>query len=139
EDLAYLAGVVAADGTYGDVEHQVKIPLYGQKTQFVDQVTNASWRVLRAHDDFVLAGNSTSEPVFSGPSGGGDGRQTLTSTPLGRALAQQGFTRESKLSVPEFVKRAERRAQRAFLSGLFQMDGTITGSVSAGSCSIELG
>src|SRR5699024_8135196 len=67
------------------------------------------------------------------------GRRSLTSAPLALALEERSYSRTHKLSVPEFVKRGDETTQRAFISGLFQMDGSITGSIAAGSCSIELG
>ncbi|TXH11062.1 MAG: hypothetical protein E6R04_03340 [Spirochaetes bacterium] len=139
-DLAYLAGVLAADGTFTNNEGSpipgVRLDLYGDKAQFVDVVRDTVHRVLAGRED-LCERQSTTTPEFN-YSAQRDAH-SLSSTPLGKLLAEHGVTKDTKVSVPEFVKRGDRETQRAFINGVWQMDGCITGNVKVGNISIELG
>lgn len=136
-DLAYIAGVLAADGTFTNDGAGVRIDLYGDKRQFADGIKSAIHRVLAGRDDLVQR-QATLTPEFSE-------RMTmnpklhLSSAPLAKLLASHGVVRETKVAVPEFVKRGDRETQEAFINGVWQMDGCITGNEKVGNISIELG
>ena len=143
-DLAYLAGLIAADGsivesetTAGNVTSSARFYLYDDKQELEQKIEETVGRVLEGKEELVDR-QATLTPTFSHnpliPN-----RIQLSSAPLAKVFAEKGITKASKVSVPEFVKRGNKETQIAYLSGLFQLDATITGSVSAQSCSIELG
>lgn len=142
-DLAYLAGLIAADGSIVEAETSAgnetstaRVYLYDDKQELEQVVEETARRVLETRDDLVER-QSTLEPKFSQnplvPN-----RIQLHSAPLAKVFAEKGITKASKLTIPQFVKEGDKETQLAYLSGLFQMDSTICGSVSAKSCSIEL-
>jgi ribonucleoside-diphosphate reductase alpha chain len=62
---------------------------------------------------------------------------SIRSVLLARALEAYGFTRETKLKVPEVVWRGSEACVRGYLRALFQTDGTV--NVAPDRCSIRLG
>lgn len=141
-DLAYLAGVIAADGTIvesitssGNPTSTARVYLYGDKSQFAGEIEDAAAKVLLGRED-LLARQSVLEPKFV-QSEKYD-RFTLSSAPLAAVLAAHGVTQKSKTAVPNFVIEGGKATQIAYLSGLYQMDASITGTVNTG-VSIELG
>ncbi|MFP5466925.1 MAG: LAGLIDADG family homing endonuclease [Gammaproteobacteria bacterium] len=62
----------------------------------------------------------------------------IRSVLLARALAAVGFTRETKLRVPEIVWRGSEACVKGYLRALFQSDGTVNVSCNSQSCSIRL-
>jgi ribonucleoside-diphosphate reductase alpha chain len=64
--------------------------------------------------------------------------QFIRSILLARVLEHYGFTRESKLKVPEVVWRGNRECVVEYLRALFQADGTVNISSKSQSCSIRL-
>lgn len=143
-DLAYIAGVIAADGTItrnvtstGVTTSTAKIYLYGDKATEVDAVQSAVHRVLEGKEE-LLERQSTTTPVFV-ESVDVD-RTTLHSAPLAKVLLSYGVTKENKgNTVPEFVWRGDRETQIAYLSGVIQMDGSVTGSKESGTTNVEVG
>lgn len=136
-DLAYIAGALAGDGTFGSTragEGVARLLLYGDKVQLRDALTSATHRVLAAHHQGPLHHSTSLTPDFVGQE-----PMALTSRPLAEVLARHGLTRETKLSVPEFVQRGDRATQIAYLEGLLQTDGCVSGSEANKSCSVELG
>ncbi|MBI1731811.1 MAG: ribonucleoside-diphosphate reductase [Gammaproteobacteria bacterium] len=57
---------------------------------------------------------------------------------LARILQRYGFTRDTKLRVPEVIWRGSETCARSYLRALFQTDGTINVSTKSQSCSIRL-
>jgi ribonucleoside-diphosphate reductase alpha chain len=57
---------------------------------------------------------------------------------LARALEHYGFTRKTKLRVPEVIWRGSETCVRGYLRALFQSDGTVNVSVSSQACSVRL-
>lgn len=143
-DLAYLAGAVAADGTIaesmtsaGNVTSTVRIPLYGDKDEFAPALRDAAHAVLANQTELATQRQATLTPEFVVQDD--YNRMSLHSAPLATVLKGKGVTQCNKLSVPEFVLSGTRETQQAFLNGVFQLDGTITGNLKAGTLGIELG
>jgi ribonucleoside-diphosphate reductase alpha chain len=138
-DLAYLAGVLAVGDTFAqghdDSNIGVRLDLYSDKSQFVDAVQGAVHRVLAGRED-LCEHQSTSTPEFTYSTQ--RDANSLSSTSLGKLLAEYGVTKDTKVGVPEFVKRGNRETQRAFINGVWQMDGCVTGSAKHNVRSIEL-
>ena len=137
-DLAYLAGGIAADGTFatGPISISARLYLYGEKAEFRAAYEAAATAALAGRGDLVER-QATLTPVFTYASA--HDRHTLSSAPLAKLLAEYGFTSDTKTQIPEFVLRGDEATQRAYLTGLFQLDGTITSSATSGGASIELG
>ncbi|HET6725628.1 MAG TPA: LAGLIDADG family homing endonuclease [Gammaproteobacteria bacterium] len=62
----------------------------------------------------------------------------IRSVLLARVLEHYGFTRQSKLRVPEVVWRGSEACVKGYLRGLFQADGTVNVSSNGQSCSVRL-
>lgn len=140
-DEAYICGVMASDGTFGsnrDKEKDVaKIDLWYDKSEFADRITRAIHNVLDGRLDLIHGHSGTLTPHFREAAGGK--KVSLSSSALGRALKELGFTHKTKLQIPEFIKNSDKETQESYICGLFQLDGTITGSEKNGSISIEIG
>lgn len=129
-DLAYLAGAIAADGTIwetvssaGNHLYSAKLYLYDKKRELAEKIEESMAKVLKGRED-LLQRQSTLTPKYvrSDPE-----RWNVSSAPLAKVFQEVGFDQESKLTVPEFVKKGDRETQLAYLSGLFTFDGCITG------------
>ena len=62
----------------------------------------------------------------------------IRSVLLARALQAYGFTRQTKLRVPEVVWRGSEDCVKGYLRALYQTDGTVNVSSSSQSCSVRL-
>ena len=62
----------------------------------------------------------------------------IRSVILARVLEHYGFTRNSKLRVPEVIWRGNEACVKGYLRGLFQADGTVNISSKSQSCSVRL-
>nr|WP_243736060.1 ribonucleotide reductase N-terminal alpha domain-containing protein [Leucobacter luti] len=135
-ELAYITGALAADGTFAVNENtsSARLYLYGPKREFAEQLEAAAATVLHGREDLIER-QSTLTPEFTYSSI--YKRAALQSAPLAKLLAEFGVTRETKTAIPEFVLRGDRDTQVAYLTGFFQLEGSVTGSNSAGSMSIE--
>lgn len=138
--LSYLAGAIAADGTFvtsetsaGNTTNTARLYLYDDKDEFASDLEYAAALALKEYNN-LLERQSTLTPEFTGNA---YNRIALHSAPLAKRFASLGWTQ--KLSVPEFVLQGTKETQQAFINGVFQLDGTITGTVKTGSASIELG
>lgn len=111
-NLAFVAGLIAADGTFSHEGKSVRIDLWKGKTDvFVPDVED-----MLSHLD--------SQPKFrkSGK------KFSLNSRELARALADKGFTQETKLVVPEFVWSGDKATVSGYLAGVYACDGTVQGT-----------
>jgi len=142
-DLAYLAGVVAADGTIteapaneGKITTTARAYLYGDKIEFAPAIEAAAIRALRGRGDLVER-QAVLKPVFVHSVM--YKRASLHSAPLAKLFNEHGLSKASKTTVPEFVLRGDKETQQAYISGMFQLDGCITGNEKIGNISIELG
>lgn len=139
-DLAYVSGVMVADGTIcssNGSSHSAKLYLYGEKEECLEKITNSISTLLKGREDLIER-QDTLTPEFVWDEN--NNRHVLSSAPLYKLFKEQGYDpKEKKVQVPDFVKNADKRTQIEFLNGVFQMDGCITGSKKYSSISIELG
>lgn len=137
-DLAYLAGVLAADGTYAyGTNPSVRLDLYGDKDQFADKVQSAVWRVLDGRED-LCERQATTRPEWT-ERAGDNPKLSMNSAPLAKVFTEWGVTPETKVGIPDFVKQGDKATQQAFLDGVWSLDGCVTGSVEHHIRSAELG
>ncbi len=141
DGLAYLMGIIAGDGTFDqytlsngiDKGYSVKIYLYDEKQEVEQQVLQCVNNVLRDKQE-ILNKRSTTTPLFSIHKN----RKTLSSAPLSVVLAENGFTKETKHKINNYIRNGSKDTQVKYLSGLYQMDGSLTGSKLAKNISLEL-
>jgi ribonucleotide reductase alpha subunit len=128
--LAFLAGLIAGDGTFTNNGTSVCIDLWEGKTlHLADEVTQHAAELLASNT--LLHTTSTNNPEFVGTS-----KQRLCSAPLARILAEHGFNADTKLRIPEFVWTGTRETVGQYLRGLYLTDGNI--QASKGTCVMSL-
>lgn len=132
-ELAYLMGLMSGDGCID--ENTAICYLYGDKKTLVPKVEAIIQNVIekyyqeeKTHHSAVL------KPTFNMQ----EDRAVLASRPLAKVLSQFGMAKETKTSVPECIFGGTKEVVGAYLSGLYQMDGTVNASVKYKAMSYEL-
>ncbi|MCC2633763.1 MAG: ribonucleoside-diphosphate reductase, adenosylcobalamin-dependent [Ramlibacter sp.] len=133
EDLGLLLGLMTGDGHFtnrGLGQEAAVVDLWGEERALADHVA-AFVNVLIASE----SGRHYRVAPIAVPQ---RNRVSIRSVILARLLAHYGFTRETKLKVPEVVWRGTEECVRGYLRGLFQTDGTVNVSGASQSCSVRL-
>ena len=123
EALAFIAGLIAGDGTYSHDSANVRIDLWKGKTDhLVSEVEQLVHSVLanQAINTNVPV-PATNTPMFKDC---GD-KYSLNSRQLAALLTEHGFTCDTKLKVPEFVFKGTKETIEQYIRGLFLTDGTV--------------
>ncbi|AOF87275.1 ribonucleoside-diphosphate reductase, adenosylcobalamin-dependent [Hydrogenophaga sp. RAC07] len=135
EELGLLLGLITGDGHFthrGKGQEVVCINLWNQERELAERVTttvNAMIASLsRTQRTYCVTPVAVAERnhVF------------IRSVLLARALEALGFTRDTKLRVPEVVWQGNEACVKAYLRALYQTDGTVNISSASESCSIRL-
>ena len=135
EELGVLLGLITGDGHFthrGKGQEVVCVNLWNQERELADRVAvtvnNMIAGLARTPRRYQVAPVAVAERnhVF------------IRSVLLARALAAWGFTRATKLRVPEVVWQGNEDCVKAYLRALFQTDGTVNVSGVGESCSIRL-
>lgn len=126
EDEAFLAGLIAGDGTFL-VREQSKsitamIDVWADGFELLPEIEACVSRVITKHDEERRT-SSTETPIFQGD----EHRRRLSSAPLAKILARHGFTRETKHQIPDFVWKGTKETVAQYLRGLFFSDATTQG------------
>jgi ribonucleoside-diphosphate reductase alpha chain len=135
EELGCLLGLMAGDGHFtnrGHGQEAAVITLWNEERALADTVAAFVNRVLGAMQE---GGRLCQVAPVAVPQ-----RQSVSirSTLLARWLRTLGFTRETKLQVPEVVWQGSEDCVRGYLRGLFQTDGTVNTQSGADTCSVRL-
>ncbi|MEY8689302.1 MAG: LAGLIDADG family homing endonuclease [Leptothrix sp. (in: b-proteobacteria)] len=134
EALGILLGLVTGDGHFtnrGKGQEAVVIGLWNEERQLAEQVA--------AYINTLIAGLSLQREYQVSAIAVPDRQHVfIRSTLLTKALAVYGFTRQTKLTVPEVVWRGSEACVKGYLRALFQTDGTVNISTSSQSCSVRL-
>ena len=135
EDLGCLLGLMTGDGHFtnrGLNQEAAVITLWNEErvladtvAAFVNRVIGSMSATARVHRVSPVAVPER-QSVF------------IRSTLLARWLQGLGFTRETKLQVPEVVWRGSEACVRGYLRGLFQTDGTVNTAPDSDTCSVRL-
>ncbi len=135
EELGILLGLITGDGHFTHREkgqEVVCVNLWNRERELAERVASTVNGMIaglaRAPRSYRVAPVAVAErnQVF------------IRSVLLARALAAWGFTRATKLRVPEVVWQGSEACVKAYLRALFQTDGTVNVSGASESCSIRL-
>ncbi|WP_404826608.1 LAGLIDADG family homing endonuclease [Cytobacillus kochii] len=132
-ELSYLMGIIGGDGTF--TKNAVKIYLYDNKRVLKDRIESLVANVIERYLDRDIKHNASLNPKFTNPQ---KGLLALNSGLLAYIFEKFNFTKETKLDYPGFLSNADKETVAAYLSGLYQMDGTVNASFEYKSLSIEL-
>ncbi|MBT9463972.1 LAGLIDADG family homing endonuclease [Hydrogenophaga sp.] len=135
EELGILLGLITGDGHFihrGKGQEVVCINLWNQERELAERVTTTV--------NAMIAGLSRTQRTYcvSPVSVAERNHVFIRSVLLARALEALGFTRATKLRVPEVVWQGNEACVKAYLRALFQTDGTVNISGASESCSIRL-
>ncbi|GAB3650385.1 hypothetical protein GCM10028813_18750 [Ramlibacter alkalitolerans] len=133
EDLGMLLGLMTGDGHFtnrGKGNEAAVVDLWGEERVLADHVGSFVNALIAS-----TTGRSYQALPVAVPQ---RNRVSIRSVLLARVLAQYGFTRHTKLKVPEVVWRGSEPCVRGYLRGLFQTDGTVNISSTSQSCSVRL-
>ena len=135
EDLGLLLGLVTGDGHFthrGKGQEVVCINLWNQERALAERVTTLV-------NTMIAGAARTPRSYRVAPVAVAERNQVfIRSVLLARVLALWGFTRETKLRVPEVVWQGSEACVRAYLRALFQTDGTVNVCSNGSSCSVRL-
>jgi ribonucleoside-diphosphate reductase alpha chain len=125
-DEAFLCGMIAGDGTFDSKRTMVFVDLWEKDAALAGEIEEKANRLIQNALDngterIVTTGTAT--PKFT--HNAKHERYRMASAYLARILGNLGFTRETKLQVPEFVWRGDKETVAAYLRGLFLTDGTL--------------
>ncbi len=135
ERLGHLLGFIAGDGHFtnrGKGQEAVVINLWNEDRQLAEELAQTANGLIA---EINRQGRSYSVSPVAIPE---RNQLFIRSIVLARVLAHYGFTRETKLRVPEVVWRGSEACVRGYLQALFQADGTVNVSANSQSCSIRL-
>ena len=135
EELGVLLGLITGDGHFthrGKGQEVVCLNLWNEERELADKVV--------ATVNAMIAGLSSTARQYrvSAVAVAERYHVFIRSVLLARALAALGFTRDTKLRVPEVVWQGSEACVKAYLRALFQSDGTVNVSSASQSCSIRL-
>jgi len=134
-ELGTLLGLITGDGHFtnrGNGKEAVIVNFWNEERSLAERVA--------AYVNELIRNVAATSRAYSVAPVAVPERQHLfiRSVLLARVLEHYGFTRESKLRVPEVIWRGSEDCVRAYLQALFQADGTVNVSGRSLSCSIRL-
>ncbi|GGY04142.1 hypothetical protein GCM10007160_34740 [Litchfieldella qijiaojingensis] len=135
ERLGTLLGLITGDGHFthrGSGHEAVVVNFWGEDRPLA--------KLVSAHVNELIASASRNGRLYAvAPVTVADRQHVfIRSIILARLLEHYGFTRDTKLKVPEVVWRGSEACVKGYLRGLFQADGTVNVSGKSQSCSIRL-
>ena len=135
EELGILLGLITGDGHFtnrGKGLEAACVNLWNEERVLAERVTSIV-------NNLIAGLSATARRYQVAPVAVAERNHVvIRSVLLARALAALGFTRETKLRVPEIVWRGNEACVRGYLRALFQTDGTVNVSSNNQSCSIRL-
>ncbi|WP_072728520.1 ribonucleotide reductase N-terminal alpha domain-containing protein [Paenibacillus sp. NAIST15-1] len=135
-ELAYVAGLIAGDGCL--TENQAIIYLYGEKGSLSKIVEDKVKYIIDKSLDRSIEykHNADYAPTFNVNLE--QNRKTLHSGLLLKIMKEYGIRSETKTKIPDFVFYGDKETQAAYLSGIYQMDGTVNCNAKYKAGTIEL-
>ncbi|WP_016854101.1 LAGLIDADG family homing endonuclease [Halomonas smyrnensis] len=135
ERLGVLLGLIAGDGhfTHRGNGHEAVIVNFWESDRTLADIT-ADYI-----NELIADSAKTSRRYRVAPVAVAERRHVfIRSVILARLLAHYGFTRDTKLKVPEVVWRGTEECVKGYLRGLFQADGTVQRDDKNAYCTIRL-
>lgn len=134
-ELGLLLGLIAGDGHFtnrGNGKEAAIINFWGQ-----DRVLAP---IVAKYVNALIAGMSNRQRAYHVSPVAVPERDHvfIRSVILARVLEHYGFTRDTKLKVPEVIWRSSEECVKNYLRALFQADGTVNISSNSQSCSVRL-
>jgi len=127
-ELGRVLGFITGDGHISGEIPKATIGFWGLDTEYADSL---------AQDvEVILKRETNSHKKVSPYATIARKYRGIGSTVLARVLARYGFTKETKLKVPDVIWKGNRETVVAYLQGLFETDGTINRCVDT--CSVRL-
>jgi ribonucleoside-diphosphate reductase alpha chain len=124
-DLAFIMGLIAGDGTYSvdkrdleNVHEIVHIDLY-------DKSIHLAERVEKIVHNLIEDSNYKMPSFHKQTNAGNSQKERLQSRRLARVLSKYGFTKETKLRVPDIIFQSSKETIIEYLRGIYTTDGTI--------------
>ncbi len=135
EQLGVLLGLITGDGHFtnrGSGNEAVIVNFWNEERRLADAVA--------AYINSLIADVSKTARVYrvSPVAVAERNHLCIRSVLLRRVLEHYGFTKESKLKVPEVIWRGSEACVKGYLRALFQADGTVNISGKSQSCSVRL-
>jgi ribonucleoside-diphosphate reductase alpha chain len=135
EELGILLGLIAGDGHFtnrGNGQEAACVNLWNEERVLAERVTGIV-------NGLISGLSGTARRYQVSPIAVSERNHVvIRSVLLARALAALGFSRETKLRVPEIVWRGNEACVKGYLRAIFQTDGTVNVSSNTQSCSIRL-
>ena len=140
-DEAFLAGLIAGDGTFTTGNQtNVHLDIWGVTADHKEEIEQAVSRVIEKYESDFDYDNLTGgyhaatyapsvKPVFRicKQKHSRVRKYRLSSSILCKILAKLGFTKDTKLQIPEFVWKGNRHTASRYLEGLYLADATVQG------------
>jgi ribonucleoside-diphosphate reductase alpha chain len=135
EELGILLGLITGDGHFtnrGLGQEAVIVNFWNEERTLADRIA--------VYINTLIAGVSkqTRKYQISPIAVPERNHLFIRSVLLARVLKHYGFTRDSKLAVPDVIWRGSEACVKGYLRALFQTDGTVNISGKSQSCSIRL-
>ncbi len=141
-DEAFLAGLIAGDGTFTTGNQtNVHLDIWGVTADHKEEIEQAVSRVIEKYESDFDYDNLTGgyhaatyapsvKPVFRicKQKHSRVRKYWLSSSILCKILAKLGFTKDTKLQIPEFVWKGNRQTASRYLEGLYLADATVQGT-----------
>ncbi|WP_457640299.1 LAGLIDADG family homing endonuclease [Persephonella sp.] len=126
-ELGLLTGFIAGDGTFANRNgyNTVYVDLYNEDISLSEIVLNAIEKVIDT--DYISTNNrqyTNGMPKVVNHTENSK-KVRFSNIRLAKVLERYGFTKENKLSVPEFVFKGSRETVVGYLQGLFTADATV--------------
>jgi ribonucleoside-diphosphate reductase alpha chain len=135
EALGLLLGLIAGDGHFtnrGDGQEAAVLSLWNEERVLAETVCQTI--------NGLISGLSAAPRGYTVKPVAVPSRNMvfIRSVLLARALEALGFSRKSKLRLPEIIWRGSETCAKAYLRALFQTDGTVNVSSNGTTCSVRL-
>ncbi len=141
-DEAFLAGLIAGDGTFTTGNQtNVHLDIWGVTADHKEEIEQTVNRVIEKYESDFDYDNLTGsyyaatyapsvKPVFRicKQKHSRVRKYRLSSSILCKILAKLGFTKDTKLQIPEFVWKGNRQTASRYLEGLYLADATVQGT-----------
>ena len=141
-DEAFLAGLIAGDGTFTTGNQtNIHLDIWGVTADHKEEIEQTVSRVIEKYESDFDYDNLTGgyhaaayapsvKPVFRicKQKHSRVRKYRLSSSILCKILAKLGFTKDTKLQIPEFVWKGNRQTASRYLEGLYLADATVQGA-----------